>query len=161
MSVNQGESMISVRRLSFRSALLLLGTVAGCFGHGIVAETPAPTNGYAPRVGRDSAASSMAVDSTITEVKSVAEMIEGRFPGVTVQETSSGDFAISIRGPSSFIGNESPLVVVDGVAIQGSMLWINPHDVARIDVLKTPDQTAIYGVRGANGVIVITTKHSH
>jgi TonB-dependent SusC/RagA subfamily outer membrane receptor len=153
--------MGTVRRLSYQSALLLLGAVAGCFGHGIATVTPPPSNGYGPRVGRDSAASTMAVDSTQTEVRSVAEMIENHFPGVTVTQTNNGDYAISIRGPSSFTGNDSPLVVVDGVAIQGSMLWINPHDVARIDVLKTPDQTAIYGVRGANGVIVITTKHSH
>ena len=152
-------------RMNVLSAGLLLfagaAGVAGCFGHPIEEETPAPTNGYAPRVGRDSVGTTMAFDSTETQVKSVAQMIEGRFPGVAVDQTTTGDFAITIRGPGSFHASDSPLVVVDGVAMQGSMLWINPHDIARIDVLKSPDQTAIYGVRGANGVIVITTKHSH
>jgi len=54
--------------------------------------------------------------------------------------------------------------VVDGIAIEGSrttLSWLSPHDVETVQALKDPSQTAIYGVRGANGVIVIKTKGSH
>jgi TonB-dependent SusC/RagA subfamily outer membrane receptor len=55
--------------------------------------------------------------------------------------------------------------VVDGVVVEparnGTLSWLNPQDVESIEVLKDPSSAAIYGVRGANGVIVITTKGSH
>jgi TonB-dependent SusC/RagA subfamily outer membrane receptor len=84
-----------------------------------------------------------------------------RFPGVEVARRPGGGVAIRIRGPSSFYSNTEPLLVVDGVAMNegdASMSWLNPHDIASITVLKNPAETAIYGVRGANGVIVVTTK---
>jgi TonB-dependent SusC/RagA subfamily outer membrane receptor len=84
-----------------------------------------------------------------------------RFPGVEVARRPGGGVAIRIRGPASFYSNTEPLLVVDGVAMNegdASMSWLNPHDIASIMVLKNPAETAIYGVRGANGVIVVTTK---
>jgi TonB-dependent SusC/RagA subfamily outer membrane receptor len=87
-------------------------------------------------------------------------MLMDRFPGVEVRRTANGGVSIRIRGPASFYGNTEPLLVVDGTPIvQGSsgFSWLNPHDIATITVLKNPTDTAIYGLRGANGVIVITT----
>jgi TonB-dependent SusC/RagA subfamily outer membrane receptor len=89
----------------------------------------------------------------------------GRFPGVTVMRTSDGGIAVRIRGTTSFMSGNEPLYVLDGIPIQagpgGSLTGINPHDIASIEVLKNPAETAMYGMRGANGVIVIKTKGSH
>jgi TonB-dependent SusC/RagA subfamily outer membrane receptor len=85
-----------------------------------------------------------------------------RFPGVTVTRAANGGIAVLIRGSTSFMGSNDPLYVLDGVPFQpgpgGRLTGINPHDIASIQVLKNPAETAIYGVRGANGVIVIKTK---
>lgn len=87
------------------------------------------------------------------------EMLEGRVAGVDVVRTSAG-FRVRIRGVRTFSGSAEPLYVVDGVplAAVGGTFGINPQHVARIDVLKDAGSTAIYGSRGANGVIVITTR---
>ena len=86
----------------------------------------------------------------------------GRFPGVLVERTAEGGVAVRIRGPGSFYGGTEPLYVLDDIPIQpgpnGSLSWLNPHDIASIQVLKNPTDTAIYGMRGANGVIVIKTR---
>jgi len=85
--------------------------------------------------------------------------------GVTVTRTADGGISVRIRGQSSFYGNTEPLFVIDGLPIQpgpgGSLLGINPHDIASIEVLKDAASMAFYGVRGANGVILIKTKHSN
>jgi TonB-dependent SusC/RagA subfamily outer membrane receptor len=93
----------------------------------------------------------------------VEELLRGRLAGVQVIRRPDGDFSVRIRGTGSFYGSSEPLYVVDGVPIHttglGSALaGISPRDIARIDVLKDAGATAIYGSRGANGVIVITTK---
>ena len=92
----------------------------------------------------------------------IEQVLMGRFPGVTVTRTSDGGVAVRIRGTTSIRGSNEPLYVIDGVEIQagpgGSLSGINPHDIASIEVVKDPVGTAIYGVRGANGVIVIKTK---
>ncbi len=85
-----------------------------------------------------------------------------RFPGVQVNQTSDGGIAVRIRGTTSIRGNNEPLYVIDGVPIQpgpgGSLTGINPYDIESIEVLKDAASTAIYGVRGANGVIIIKMK---
>ena len=92
-------------------------------------------------------------------------VLMGRFPGVLVARTNDGGVSVRIRGPASFYANGEPLYVIDGTPIQagpgGALRGINPYDIATIQVLKDPGDTAIFGVRGANGVIVITTRGSH
>lgn len=93
----------------------------------------------------------------------IEELIAGRVAGVYVSRVSNGDFSIRIRGVNSFMGSGEPLFVVDGMVIPESgrgaaLTGLNPHDVERIEVLKDTGSTAFYGVRGANGVILITTK---
>jgi TonB-linked SusC/RagA family outer membrane protein len=93
-------------------------------------------------------------------VPSVANALTGRVPGlITVQQTGlpgSNDAKVYIRGMSSFTGSSAPLVLVDGV--ESSMNDINPSEVESISVLKDASATAVFGVKGANGVILITTK---
>lgn len=94
----------------------------------------------------------------------VEQMLEGRFPGVTVERVAGGGVSIRIRGPTSFYAGQEPLYIVDGVEVKpgprGALNWLNPRDIESIAVLKDAD-AAIYGVRGGNGVIVIKTKGSH
>jgi TonB-dependent SusC/RagA subfamily outer membrane receptor len=88
-------------------------------------------------------------------------VLTGRFPGVEVMPTANG-VAVRIRGFTSILGSNEPLYVIDGVEIQpgpgGALTGINPHDIASIEVVKDPVGEAMYGVRGANGVIIIKTK---
>lgn len=95
-------------------------------------------------------------------VSRVEEMIQGRVSGVHVTQLSNGEFAIRIRGVGSPSSSNEPLVIIDGIQTSGSgaLRAINPHDVARIEVLKDAGSLAIYGVRGANGVILVTTKRA-
>ncbi|MEP6746950.1 MAG: TonB-dependent receptor [Bacteroidota bacterium] len=95
------------------------------------------------------------------------EAMQGRLPGVDIRRTSGKpgtDFSIEIRGANSITGSTQPLYVVDGIAVAqlggatNPINDINPADIERIDVLKDASSTAIYGSRGANGVILITTK---
>ncbi|MCB9425991.1 MAG: TonB-dependent receptor plug domain-containing protein [Flavobacteriales bacterium] len=93
-------------------------------------------------------------------INTVDGLLNGRTPGVNV--TSSGTpgngATIRIRGQSSLLGNNDPLIVVDGLPITGGLSSVNPNDIASFSILKDASATAIYGNRGANGVILITTK---
>ena len=93
----------------------------------------------------------------------IEELIEGRAPGVRVIRHQDGSFRLQIRGVSSPGGRNDPLIVVDGTPSfgarsGGALASLNPADIVRIDVLKDAASTAFYGMRGANGVIVITTR---
>ena len=88
------------------------------------------------------------------------QVLQGRVPGVQVTNNSGapgGDVKIRIRGANSLTGNNNPLYIVDGF-IGADMRNINTHDIESIQVLKDASATAIYGSRGANGVVLITTK---
>lgn len=89
------------------------------------------------------------------------ELLAGRFPGVQVYRVAGGT-AVRIRGGTSLLGNDQPLFVVDGMAIEpgpgGALTGLNPADIEKIEVLKDIGSTAMYGGRGANGVIVIRTR---
>src|SRR5690606_12420868 len=91
----------------------------------------------------------------------IAQAIQGSIPGVMVQNTSAGaepNQEIMVRGRNSIGANNSPLAVVDGVPYGGNLSDINPNDVESIEILKDVSAAAIYGSRGANGVILVTTK---
>jgi len=94
----------------------------------------------------------------------IEKVLAGRVAGVNVTRTPDGGIAVRIRGGSSIYGNNDPLYVVDGVPIEagpgGALTGINPYDIESIKVLKDAAETSMYGVRGANGVIVIKTKQA-
>ncbi|HVW62732.1 MAG TPA: TonB-dependent receptor plug domain-containing protein, partial [Puia sp.] len=95
-----------------------------------------------------------------TPVLGVEQLLEGRVSGVQVSQNQSQPgaiFSIRIRGTNSINSSSGPLFVVDGYA-GGNAGGLNPSDILSIDVLKDASATAIYGSRGANGVIIITTK---
>ncbi|GHV13952.1 SusC/RagA family TonB-linked outer membrane protein [Bacteroidia bacterium] len=90
----------------------------------------------------------------------VTSALAGRVPGVQIQQTSSkpgADMQIRIRGTRSLTGDNAPLVVLDGIPFGGTIGDINPNDIKNIDILKDASATAIYGSRGAGGVIIVTT----
>ena len=106
---------------------------------------------------------------------SIESLLQGQAAGVVVTESSEpgGGVGISIRGVNSMLGGTQPLYVLDGVPVnpvtdaqgnggtggqQSSLAFLNPNDIEKIEVLKDAAATAIYGARGANGVVVITTK---
>ncbi len=94
-------------------------------------------------------------------INSAAEALNGRLAGVTAT-TSEGSpdatIKVRVRGGMSITQDNSPLYIVDGVQIENALSTLSPQDIQSIDVLKDAAATAIYGARGANGVIVITTK---
>ncbi|QSB26348.1 TonB-dependent receptor [Flavobacterium sp. CLA17] len=90
----------------------------------------------------------------------VTQALQGRLAGVDLTQTSTKPGAamqIRIRGTRSLTGSNDPLIVLDGVPFAGSIGDINPVDIKSVDVLKDASATAIYGSRGANGVILITS----
>jgi TonB-dependent starch-binding outer membrane protein SusC len=94
-------------------------------------------------------------------INSAAEALNGRLAGVTATTAEGSPDAtirIRVRGGMSITGDNSPLFVIDGVQVENGLNTISPQDIQSIDVLKDAAATAIYGARGANGVIVITTK---
>ncbi len=89
-----------------------------------------------------------------------AEALQGRVAGVLMTQTSSkpgAEMQIRIRGQRSLSASNDPLIVLDGIPFMGSLSDINPADIKSMDILKDASATAIYGSRGANGVIIITT----
>jgi len=111
-----------------------------------------------------------AVTGSVTSVKgeqlrdvpaaNITRALQGRVAGVEMSQTSSKPGAtmqIRIRGTRSLNASNDPLVVLDGIPFAGSIGDINPNDIKSIDLLKDASATAIYGSRGANGVILVTT----
>ncbi|PYP34514.1 MAG: hypothetical protein DMD46_16365 [Gemmatimonadetes bacterium] len=144
---------------SIRSLLpfgLIMGLGSGCAHKQTpaAAEPPPPTSGPNAIVTAD--------DIAKAPGQSVEQVLTGRFPGVEVLRTPDGGFAVRIRGGSSLRGSNTPLYVLDGIEIapgpNGYLTGVNPNDIESIQVLKEPAETALYGVRGANGVIIIRTK---
>jgi len=96
--------------------------------------------------------------------RTLEQLLAGRLAGVTVSPAPGGGIVVRMGGPTSFYSGQDPLFVVDGNPVdvrEGTLSWLDPHDVEYIRAIKDPSQTAIYGVRGANGVILIRTKGSH
>lgn len=104
-----------------------------------------------------------------TAVSNLAQGLQARVAGVQVTQNSSapgGNISVRVRGTNSLNGTSEPLYIVDGVQIANSggvmdispLSTINPNDIESIDILKDASATAIYGARGANGVVLITTK---
>ena len=94
--------------------------------------------------------------------QSIEQILMAKVPGLWVQRTPDGGLAMRIRGQSTLLAGTAPLYVLDGMPMEagpdGSLQGVNPYDIASIQVLKDATSTAMYGVRGANGVIVIKTK---
>ena len=93
-------------------------------------------------------------------VTSVSEALQGRVAGVNVisDGVPGGSARIIVRGSNSINKSNEPLYVVDGLVRESGLTGINPDDIQSMQILKDASSTAIYGSRGANGVVIITTK---
>jgi TonB-dependent starch-binding outer membrane protein SusC len=152
------------RRIPFLG-LCMLVVLAGCAhsrsepGAGVAEERI--STGYATETKSSSTASVASMkqeDVRERQATRFEELLE-RLPGVDVVR-SGNHYTVRIRGSRSILGNNDPLYVVDGRIVHSTDL-ITPQNVVRIDVLKDAASLAMYGSRGANGVIVVTTIHSH
>ena len=119
--------------------------------------------GYGAQAKRDvtGAVSSVNVDNARQgTVTSMADLLEGRVPGLEVRRLSGGRISVRIRGERSLNSSGEPLFVVDGIPMSdaGMLPDLDPRDVQSISVLKDAGSLAAYGSRGANGVILIGTK---
>jgi len=92
---------------------------------------------------------------------SVDQALQGRVAGVRITQTNAepgGGFSVRIRGTNSITAGNEPLYVVDGLPGTNPLNSLNPSDIESVEVLKDASATAIYGARGSNGVVIITTK---
>lgn len=120
-------------------------------GYGTIKKSS--VTGAVARVGGD--------DLVAIQATRVDDALAGKLAGVLIQNqdgSPGADPKIQIRAASSINGNSSPLIVVDGYPISGSLATVNPSDIQSLEVLKDAASAAIYGSRGANGVILVTTK---
>lgn len=159
MSDTSGRTIASsVVRFGRGGCLCLAALVAGCSSSGPrSAETPAP----APQPAAAQGATS--VDVRQSPNVPIEQQLMARSPGVVIGRTSDGSLTIRVRGGTSSVqGNNAPLYIVDGVpfspSTDGGLSGINAYDIQSIRVLKDAADITMYGVRGANGVIVIKTK---
>jgi TonB-dependent SusC/RagA subfamily outer membrane receptor len=137
---------------------ILLGFVPGC-------ARPTATQRAEPRVAAPPGDTITAADLTSGPIEMrpqepVASLF-GRAPGVLVNVNPDGSISVRIRAAASFYASSEPLYVIDGSEVTpepNGTLRINPHDIESIEVLKYPPETSLYGVRGGNGVVLITTK---
>lgn len=120
--------------------------------------------GYGTQRKRDvtgSIGSVSAAEIKALPVTNASQALQGRVAGVQVSATDAapgGAIRVRIRGGNSINANSGPLYVIDGFAGVGDLNSINPNDIESLEVLKDASATAIYGARGANGVVLITTK---
>lgn len=142
-------------------AVVVVTALTACYHRpSSTAERPAPETVQGDT--RGSVESLTAEELGEVKVSHVEQLLEGRFAGVQVLRTRSGGYTVRIRGTTTLLGDDHPLYVVNGTPVQvdpeRGLDWLSPADVERIDVLKGPTETAFYGARGANGVILIRTK---
>lgn len=155
-----------------RAALLAvaLAAVAGACGGGARAtDMPAPPRPSEARAGESEKSGANTVQGSEMRQSGpqrIEEYLNGRVPGLQVLRDENGRYSLRIRGTASFgKSDEEPLIVVDGIPMaQGSNAEVlrnmDPRDIQRIEVLKDASQTAMYGSRGANGVLLIRTRRN-
>lgn len=100
-------------------------------------------------------------DISVQPLTNAMQALAGRAPGVQVMQNNGapgGKISVRIRGVNSILGSNEPLYVIDGFPFNGSPDFLQPSDIASMEVLKDASSTAIYGSRGANGIVMITTK---
>ena len=146
----------------FNVPFVLLGVLAACHG-GRAATAPAPDGepGASSAAGGEGRSDEPQLNAG--RVAQAEELLEGRFAGVRVIRVPGG-IVVRIRGASSISGSNEPLYVVDGVEMAagpgGALTGINPADITSIEVLKDIGSISAYGVRGANGVVLISTRRN-
>ena len=159
------DTRVSARSLALAVATLFLAA-CGSRGGARPDETPAPPRPEGRRTEQQTSGLTTLSGDDMKQVgaQRIEEYLNGRVPGLQVLRNESGQYSIRIRGTTSLgQSDEEPLVVIDGMPVpQGgnsdALRGIDPREVARVQVLKDASQTAMYGSRGANGVLLIRTR---
>jgi len=151
------------------SAAAVVALVAACHNGPGAPKLPAVGGGDSVQVGygtqprHTTTGAVSSVDGSVVRqatVTTMADYLEGRVPGLEVRRLSGGLISLRIRGERSLMANNEPLLVVDGVPVDGAagatLADMDPRDVKRVEVLKDAGSLAAYGSRGANGVLLIT-----
>jgi TonB-dependent SusC/RagA subfamily outer membrane receptor len=140
---------------------LLVGLISGCASG--KATRANPTADVAGRT-LDGNVIVTSEDLDRIAVESIERTLTSRVPGLMISHAPDGAIVMRIRGGSSIMGSNEPLFIVDGIPVlpgpNGGLIGIDARDIASIEVLKDAANTAFYGVRGSNGVILIKTKHA-
>lgn len=149
------------------TVLVIVLVVTGCSQSGSTREGDSDTDevsvGYGTQSKESTTGAIEEVDARAERrpITRVEEMLEG-VSGVQLLRGSGGGIQVRIRGTNSIHGSNEPLYVVDGMPVEVDpgygLAWLNPEDIDSISVLKDASATAIYGSRGAGGVVIITTK---
>jgi len=148
-------------RLAFPAALLV-GLTFGCIGN-----VKPPVNDMPDPDPTRALAGTTVTREDLDQNPSqpIERVLQAHVAGVVITQNAEGGISVRIRGQTTINGQTEPLFIIDGLPIEpgpgGSLVGINPHDIASIEVLKDAASLAFYGVRGANGVILIKTKHSN
>jgi TonB-dependent SusC/RagA subfamily outer membrane receptor len=152
---------VSALRSTIATVVLTLAA-AGC-GSSQAARPDRPTP-YSPDSQNAKANTVTSQDINNRPGQSLEQILANKVSGVDVSRSADGYLSVRIRGAVSFGGSDQPLYVLDGVAFtpgaNGALTGINPEDIESIRVLKDAASTAMYGSRGANGVILIKTKRT-
>ena len=141
------------RRLAASLAALALIATAACGGSKSAGQSPSPSTGRPIESNTVSGE-----EMRNTNVQSIEEYLNGRVAGLQAVRDEAGRLSLRIRGVAS--AEAEPLLIIDGTPVaQGAngdaLRALNPRDISRVEVLKDASQTAMYGSRGANGVVVI------
>ncbi|MBW3627671.1 MAG: TonB-dependent receptor plug domain-containing protein [Gemmatimonadetes bacterium] len=150
----------SARGALFSAALPLL---AGCYSSGSSGMSAGPGGLSGTRISANGAcvtANTLSQVDYRAERTSHVEELLSRIPGVAVTKTASG-FSVQIRGTNTLTGGGEPLYLIDGMPAVGNRsgsIPVNPMDIECVEVLKDVGHTSMFGSRGANGVILITTR---
>lgn len=164
-----GECALEISSMGYKSSTVTVNQNTGSITVEIDRESvlldDAVVIGYGVQNRRDITSSVVSVKSDDMKSKPLTSFqggLAGKMSGVTVMETSgdpNGTLNIKVRGTTSVSAGNQPLYVIDGVpSMVSNFVNLNPDDIASIEILKDASATAIYGSRGANGVVIITTK---
>ena len=138
------------------SFALMIAGAAGCGHRG----GPTPTTTPQPAEKQSNVVTADAIANSGGQ--SIEQILANRVAGVQLGRTADGTLTVRIRGANNWSSDNEPLYVIDDVPITpgpgGALSGLNPYDIESIKALTKPEETAVYGVRGANGVIVIKLK---
>jgi len=148
-------------RRPVRFVLIVAAAVtSACTSGGTSTPSAAASPAPAPDASKRNTVGSDAIANSAGEP--IEKVLAGRVAGVQVGRAADGSLTIQIRGATSWNSDNQPLYIVDGVPMtpgpNGALSGLNPYDIEKIEVLKDPARTAMYGIRGANGVILIKMK---
>ena len=156
-----------IRRRSTATVVLLAAAACGACARAAprAAPTPSATSCNDPSTREPWGAGAVSVvcanDVSGIPARQIEEWLQGRVAGLWVVQRRGG-FSLLIRGPGSIYSDNEPLYVLDGMPLVlepgRGLYWLSPRDVQMVEVLKDADATALYGLRGANGVVLITTR---